>query len=98
MISVLIGAVVCLLANSIFALWVFRRYRAQELGSLLMRFYGAEIIKLALILGLFAAAFVSIEGLNVPALLVAYLAVQVLPAVFASGWDMRQDAPKPRER
>lgn len=87
--SVLIGAAVCLLANSIFAFWVFRQYRAQEPGLLLMRFYGAEVLKLSLILGLFAVAFATIEGLNLPALLIAYFAVQVLPAVFASGWDAR---------
>lgn len=89
--SVLIGAGVCLLANAIFAIWVFRRYRAQEPGSLVMRFYGAEIIKLSLILGLFVAAFTMIEGLNLPALLIAYFAVQVLPAVFASEWGARKN-------
>ena len=56
-----------------------------------MRFYGGEIIKLSLILGLFVAAFTMIEGLNLPALLIAYFAVQVLPAVFASGWDARKN-------
>ena len=89
--SVLIGAAVCLLANAIFAVWVFREYRAQEPGSLVMRFYGGEIIKLSLILGLFVAAFTMIDGLNLPALLIAYFAVQVLPAVFASGWDARKN-------
>jgi ATP synthase protein I len=81
--SALIGSAVCLVANSVFAFWVFRQYRAQEPGSVLMRFYGAEIVKLSLILGLFAVAFATIEGLNLPALLAAYFAVQVLPAVFA---------------
>ena len=89
--SVLIGAGVCLLANAIFAVWVFREYRAQEPGSLVMRFYGGEIIKLSVILGLFVAAFTMIEGLNLPALLIAYFAVQVLPAVFASGWGARKN-------
>ena len=89
--SVLIGAGVCLLANAILAVWVFREYRAQEPGSLVMRFYGGEIIKLSVILGLFVAAFTMIEGLNLPALLIAYFAVQVLPAVFASSWDARKN-------
>ena len=87
--SVLIGGGVCLLANALFAFWVLRQYRAQEPGSLVMRFYGAEIIKLSLILGLFAIAFTTFEGLHLPALLIAYFAVQVLPAVFVSGWDAR---------
>jgi len=82
--SVLIGGVGCFVANFIFALLVFRQYRAQEPGSLALRFYGAEIVKLSMILGLYAVAFTTIEGLNLPALLVAYFAVQVLPAAFAS--------------
>lgn len=87
--SALIGGAVCLVANSIFAFWVFRQYRAQEPGSVLIRFYGAEIVKLSLILGLFAVAFAVIDGLNLPALLAAYFAVQVLPAVFAPVWGAR---------
>jgi len=92
--SVLFGAAVCLLASSIFAFWVFRQYRAQDPGSLVMRFYGAEIIKLFLVFGLFVIAFTTSDRLNLPALLVAYFAVQVLPAVIASGWDVRRDAEK----
>jgi len=92
--SVLIGAVVCLLASSVFAYWVFRQYRAQEPGSILLRFYGAEVIKLSLILGLFAIAFTTIEGLNLPALLTSYFAVQVLPAVFASGRSASREVDK----
>ena len=92
--SVLFGAAVCLLASSIFAFWVLRQYRAQDPGSLLMRFYGAEIIKLFLVLGLFVIVFTTSDRLNFPALLVAYFAVQVLPAVIASGWDVRRDAEK----
>ena len=96
--SVLIGAAVCLLANSLFAYWVFRQYRAQDPGSLLVRFYGAEVAKLSLVLALFALAFTLSEGLNLPALLLAYFAVQVLPAIFASSWGAGRDAEKTRER
>jgi len=84
--SALIGGGVCTLANALFALLVFRRYRAQEPGMMVMRFYGAEIGKIALVLALFAAAFVLIEGLNLPALLGAYFVVQVFPAMLASSW------------
>jgi len=93
-VSVLIGAAVCLLASSVLAYWVFRQYRAQDPGSLVMRFYGAEIVKLSLVLGIFVIAFMTNEGLNLPSMLAAYVAVQVLPAVFASSWDAR----KTRER
>jgi len=87
--SALIGATVCLLASSTFAFWVFRQYRAQEPGTLLMRFYGAEVIKISLILGLFVIAFKTVDGLNLPALLASYFAVQVLPAIIASGRGTR---------
>jgi len=84
--SVLIGAGVCTLANGAFAFMIFRRYRAQEPGLLVMRFYGAEIGKIAIVLLLFATAFALIDGLNLPALLGAYFVVQVFPALLASGW------------
>ncbi len=84
--SVLIGGGVCTLANGAFAFMIFRRYRAQEPGLLVMRFYGAEIGKIAIVLLLFAAAFALIDGLNLPALLGAYFVVQVFPALLASGW------------
>jgi ATP synthase protein I len=94
-VSVLIGAGVCLVANSVFALWVSRSYRAQEPGALVARFYGAEIAKLGLILGLFAVAFANLPELNLPALLAAYFAAQVLPAILASA---RWGAGTTRER
>jgi ATP synthase protein I len=84
--SVLIGAGVCLIATAVFAFWVFRRYSAQRPDLLVMRFYGAEIVKLAMVLGLLALAFATVQGLNLPALLVAYFVVQVLPTVFAPKW------------
>jgi ATP synthase protein I len=82
--SVLIGAGVCLTANAAFAFWVFREYRAQEPGGLVARFYGAEIAKLGVVFGLFAIAFATIGGLNLPALLISYFAAQILPTVLAS--------------
>jgi ATP synthase protein I len=84
--SALIGAGTCLLASAVFAFWVFRRYRAQRPDALVIRFYGAEVAKLAVALGLFALAFATVGGLNLPVLLAAYFVVQVLPAVFAPSW------------
>jgi ATP synthase protein I len=89
LVSAAIGGGVCLLANWVFALRVFRRYRAQQPGELVMRIYGAEIVKIVLILALFSVAFATIEDLNLPALLGTYFAVQVLPALFASRPDAR---------
>jgi len=87
--SVLIGAGVCLLANASFALWVFRGYRAQEPGRLLIRFYGAEMGKIAMILCLFTVSFVTIEGLHLPALLIAYLVVQAMPPVIVGQFEAK---------
>ncbi len=84
--SVLIGAGTCFLASVVFALWVFRHYRAQRPDALVMRFYGAEAIKLTVVLGLLTLAFATVRDLNLPALLAAYLAVQVLPFVVAPNW------------
>lgn len=81
--SVLVGGGVCTLANAILAFWVFKPYRAQEAGLMVMRFYLAEIIKIAFILVMFGVAFVLIEGLNLPALLGAYFVVQVIPVLMA---------------
>lgn len=88
--SVLIGAGVCLVANVTFAFWVLRAVGVGESQALGLRIYGAEIGKLGLILGLFALAFATIEGLNLPALVAAYFAVQVLPALLASFWGAGQ--------
>lgn len=82
--SVLIGAGSCLLANAMFAAWVFRAYRAQDPARLVMRFYGAEVMKIALILGVFAVAFATLDDLNLPALLGAYFVAQVIPAPIAA--------------
>lgn len=82
--SVFVGAGACTAANGLFALLVFKRYRAQEPGVLLMRFYSAEIIKIALVLAVFVAAFVVLEEVNLPALLGTYVIVQVLPTLLAS--------------
>ncbi len=84
LLSAAIGAGVCLLANWIFALRVFRHYRASAPTELAARIYMAEILKIALVLGLFALAFATLANLYMPALLGAYFAVQVMPALFAS--------------
>jgi ATP synthase protein I len=83
-ISVLVGAGSCVVANALFAALVFRDYRAREPARLVMRIYGAEILKIALILGLFTIAFVTRDDLSLPVLLGAYLAVQVIPTLIAA--------------
>lgn len=82
--SVLLGSGICLAATAVFALVLFGPYRASRLGRLAGRCYVAEVAKLGVALGLFALVFAVLEGVNVPALLAAYLVVQILPTVFAS--------------
>ena len=83
-ISVLIGAGTCWLANALLVAWVFRAYRAQALERLVLRFYSAEVAKIALILVLFGVAFAIYDELNIPALLGAYFLVQVIPTLIAA--------------
>ncbi len=85
--SVMIGAGVCTMANALLAFWVFKPYRAQEAGVLVMRFYAAEIIKIVFILVMFGIAIALIDGLNFPALLGAYFVAQVIPVLIASSTD-----------
>jgi ATP synthase protein I len=82
--SVLIGGGACFVANAVVAWWVFRDYRAQAPSALLMRLYSAEVVKIALLLGLFGTAFATIDGLNLPVLLGSYFIVQVFPQIIAA--------------
>jgi ATP synthase protein I len=81
--SALLGAGIGTIGNALFAVWVFGRYRAQEPGMLVMRFYGAELAKLGLVLILLVSVFVWMEPLSVPTLLGAYFIVQLASAFFA---------------
>lgn len=88
-ISAIVGAVTCLLANALLAGWVFRDYRASEPARLVKRFYRGEAAKIALILGLFAVSFAAINDLNLPVMLGAYFAVQVMPTLIAAQFGSR---------
>ncbi|NEX21359.1 F0F1 ATP synthase assembly protein I [Thiorhodococcus mannitoliphagus] len=88
-ISVLIGAGTCVLANAMLAGWVFREYRAQKPERLVARFYGGEVAKIVLIVGVFAVAFATLDDLNIAALLAAYFVVQVVATIIAAQLDSR---------
>ena len=77
--SALLGGVTATLANALFAAWVFGRYRAQDPGNLLFRFYGGELFKLLFIALAFAMVFVWVKPVSLVALFGAFLLVQVLP-------------------
>lgn len=81
LISAGVGGGACLLANLAAASWVFRRYRAQQPGALVLRFYSAEIVKITLVITLFAIAAVAIDRLIFPIVLASYLICQMLPAL-----------------
>lgn len=84
--SILIGGGACTLATSLFAASVFGPYEARRPQALVGRIIGAEIGKLILVIGVFVFAFARVDDLNVPAMLAAYFAVQVLPAIIAPYW------------
>jgi ATP synthase protein I len=88
-ISALVGASACLVANWYFAARVFRRYDAREPGRLLASIYGAELVKIVIALAIFGLAFALVDDLKPLALFGAYLAVQIVPAVFAQRPDAR---------
>ncbi len=85
--SALIGGAAVTLSNALFALLVFARYRAQEADRLMMRFYGAELIKLITIVVIFAMVFIWVKPLNLLALFGAFFLVQVLPPLLAHRAD-----------
>lgn len=82
--SAFIGASACLLANALFVSMAFRGYRAQAPERIVMRFYGAEVAKIALILAIFAIALIALNDLNFPVLMGAYFVTQVASPIIAA--------------
>jgi ATP synthase protein I len=80
----LIGGAIALVANALFAYWVFGRYQAREPGRLLARLYLGETIKLLVIAALFVAVFTRLDPLSPLALFGAFFVVQVLPPLLAN--------------
>ena len=84
--SILIGGGACTLATSLFAASVYGPYEARRPQALVGRIIGAEIGKLILVIGIFVFAFARVDDLDVPTILAAYFAVQVLSAIIAPSW------------
>lgn len=80
----LIGGAAAAIGSAVFAFWVFGRYSANEPGQIVARFYGGELIKIATIVIVFAAAMKGLDDLNPVALFGAFLVVQVLPPLLAN--------------
>ena len=80
----LIGGGIALIANALFAFWVFGRYRANEPGKLVSQFYGGELLKLGFVALAFAAVILLSDGLSPVAVFGAFFVVQVLPPLLAN--------------
>ena len=80
----LIGGAIALIANAVFAFWVFGRYRAAEPGKLVGQFYGGELLKLGFVALAFAAAIILSDTLSPVAMFGAFFVVQVLPPLLAN--------------
>ena len=65
---------------------LYAPHEARRPQALVGRIIGAEIGKLILVIGIFVFAFTRVDDLDVPAMLAAYFAVQVLPAIIAPSW------------
>ncbi len=79
-----IGGLAAWLGNALLALRVFGPYRAQNPGRIVARFYGGELLKIVVIVLVFAAAMRGLEDLNPVAVFGAFLIVQVLPPLLAN--------------
>lgn len=82
--DVLIGGFAAWLGNAMLALWVFGPYRAKEPGRIVARFYGGEVIKIAIVVLVFAIAMKVLQDINPVAVFGAFLVVQVLPPLLAN--------------
>jgi ATP synthase protein I len=82
--SGLIGGAIAAVANGVFAFWVFRPYGAQHSGKLLSRFYGAELLKMAIIAVAFLGTFLWVEPLSAGALFGCFIVVHLVPAAVAA--------------
>lgn len=82
------------MANGLSALWIFRDYQARYPERLLLRLYGGEVLKVAVAIAVFAAAFALIQDLRLPVLLAAYLFVQVASAPIAAQFANSRQGPR----
>ena len=79
-----VGGATATVANTLFAYWVFGRYRAGEPGRLTGQFYGGEFLKLGFIAVAFAAAILWLKPFSPLAFFGAFFLVQVVPPMLAN--------------
>ncbi|MEW7978709.1 MAG: ATP synthase subunit I [Candidatus Sedimenticola endophacoides] len=80
--SLLLGGLCAAIANGLFAARVFVKYSTAEPGRLLARMYGAELLKFAVTVLIFAAAILLFGQLSIGAMIGGYLLVAVVPIVY----------------
>ena len=81
--SALVGGINSLVPTAYFAHKVLRSSRGARGGNALGAWMRAEVAKIAIICGMFAAAFVLLQGLNMVALFAGFIVAHI-GGVFAS--------------
>ena len=87
--SALLGGMIVVCSNALFAIMLFLPYRAQQPGRLLSGIYLAELVKLIFVALSFALVFMWLEEINVVALFAAFFMVQVVSILLAQDKDNR---------
>ena len=82
--DIAIGGSAACLGGALLAWWALGRYRAQDPGRVVARFYGGEVIKIVGVVLVFAMAIRGLDDLNPVAMFGAFLIVQVLPPLLAN--------------
>ncbi len=82
--SVLIGAGICLLANALLAIWVFRGLSRPGAGEIGLAFLWWRGRKDRIDSRFIRRRLCDIDNLNIPVLLGAYFVVQVIPTLIAA--------------
>ena len=92
MLSALVGGINSLVPTAYFAHRVLRRSRRARGGQALGMWLRAEVAKIAIICGMFAAAFVLLPALNIAALFVGFIVTHIGGMLASMSLDARGDA------
>jgi len=79
--SAFIGGLICVIPNAYFAHRIYRYQGARQARLMVGNMFRAESIKLALTAVFFAAVFILMESVHVPALLFTFAVMVVMSAV-----------------
>mgnify|MGYP000600323104 FL=1 len=77
----MIGGFTATVGNLLFARTLFGHYSASEPGLILGRIYGAEIVKLLVMVLIFAAVIKWYESLEILAMLGVWMVVHLTPGI-----------------